>query len=117
MTAEKATYSYKKVNECILAIKGFSSTVSKRGEHFAKMFELEKLYDMCFEKTGCTLFESDIYTMKDYHKAVNDGLVKKKRRVTKKELDILLKSATHFLKEQIFGIYKMMEYGEVNTID
>lgn len=34
-----------------------------------------------------------------------------------KELDILLKSATHFLKEQIFDIYKMMEYGEVNTID
>ncbi len=50
MTIEKATYSYKAVNECILGIKKFTMTVSKRAEHFAKCFELEKLYDMCYEK-------------------------------------------------------------------
>lgn len=50
MTAEKATYSYKKVNECIAEIKRFSVIVSKRADHFSKSFELEKLYNMCLEK-------------------------------------------------------------------
>lgn len=117
MKFEKATYSYKALNECIAAIKGFTTTVSKRAEHFSKCFELEKLYDMCFEKTGCLLFEWEYTPMKDYHKAINDGMCEKTRRVSKKEYDELLKHATRYLKNEIFGIYKMMEYGEVNTID
>lgn len=117
MEFEKAIYSYKAVNECISAIKGFTITVQKRAEHFSKCFELEKLYNMCLEKTGCILFDWEYTPMKDYHKAVNDGLCDKVRRVSKKEYDELLKHAARYLKNEILGIYKMMEHGEVNTID
>ncbi|MDE7423949.1 MAG: hypothetical protein K2N51_09680 [Lachnospiraceae bacterium] len=117
MEFEKAIYSYKAVNECIPTIKGFTTTVQKRAEHFSKCFELEKLYNMCFEKTGCLLFEWEYTPMKDYHKAVNDGLCDKVRKVRKKEYDELLKRAARCLKNEILGIYKMMEYGEVNTTD
>lgn len=117
MELEKATYSYKAVNECMTAIKKFTTTVQKRDEHFSKCFELEKLYDMCLEKTGCIIFDWEYTPMKKYHVAVNDGLCVKVRRVSKKEYDELLKRATRYLKIQIFEISKMMEYGEVNTID
>lgn len=117
MTAGKATYSYKKVNECIAEIKRFSVTVSKRADHFSKSFELEKLYNMCLEKTGCILFDWEYTPMQEYHKAVNDGLCDKIRKISKKELDELLKRATRYLKNEIYGIYQAMEYGEVITID
>ena len=117
MTVEKATYSYKKVNECITEIKKFSITVSKRADHFPKSFELEKLYNMCLEKTGCLLFEWKYTPMQDYHKAINDSLCDKVQKISKKELDKLLKRATRYLQNEILGIYQAMEYGEVNTID
>lgn len=117
MTVEKATYSYKKVNECITEIKKFSITVSNRADHFLKSFELEKLYNVCLEKTGCLLFEWKYTPMQDYHKAVNDSLCDKVQKIRKKELDKLLKRATRYLQNEIFGIYQAMEYGEVNTID
>lgn len=115
MTTEKATYSYKKVNECIAEIKKFSVTVSKCADHFSKCFELEKLYNMCLEKTGCILFDWKYTPMEDYHKAVNDGLCDKIRKISKREYDELLKRAVRYLKNEISGIYRMMECGEVNT--
>lgn len=118
MQIEKATYSYKAVNDCISAIKGFSYTVSKRAEHFPKLFELRKLYDFCYEKTNCMSFDCEwAYPMEDYQKAVNDGLCERTRKISKKEYDQLLKSAYKYLKNEIFGIYAMMENGEVNTVD
>lgn len=55
--------------------------------------------------------------MKDYHKAVNDGLCEKTRKVTKKEYDDLLKRAIRYLQAEIYGIYVCMENGEVNTVE
>lgn len=91
-------------------------TVNKRAEHFAKCFELEKLYDMCFEKTRCLLFEWEYTPHKEYHKAVNDGLCEKVRKVSKKEYDNLLGQSIRYLQREIYGIYACMENGEVNTV-
>lgn len=55
--------------------------------------------------------------MEKYGKAVNDGLVEKTRKVSKKEYDELLKNSIKYLKSEICGIYALMENGEVNTID
>lgn len=115
MEIEKAIYSYKAVNECIVAIEEFTTTVQKRADHFSKCFELKILYNMCLEKTGCILFDWKYTPMEDYHKAVNDGLCDKIRKISKKEYDELLKRALRYLKNEILGIYRMMEYGEVNT--
>ena len=118
MQIEKAIYSYKAINECIREIKNFTTTVSKRAEHFAKYFELKKLYDLCYKKTNCILFDCEwSLSMENYKKAVNDGLCEKTRRVSKKEYDELLKSSIKYLKSEIRGIYALMENGEVNTID
>lgn len=113
----KATYSYKAVRECINEIKGFTTSVQKRAEHFSKCFELKKLYNMCLEKTGCILFNWEYTPMEDYHKAVNDGLCDKVRKVSKREYDDLLEQALRYLKNEIFGIYNMMELEQVNVID
>lgn len=61
MTFEKATYSYKAINECIAEIKKFTTTVSKRAEHFTKSFELEKLYNLCFEKQTVFFLNGNIH--------------------------------------------------------
>lgn len=117
MGLEKATYSRKAVKECVIAIKNFPITTQKRSEHFSKCFELKKLYDLFLDKTGCVLFELKYTPMEDYLKAVNDGLCNKVRKVSKREYDDLLNRAVRYLKNEIMGIYKMIEYGEVNVAD
>lgn len=77
MEVERMKYSYKSVLECIDAVKKINGTVAKRNDHAAKMFEIEKAYDFCFEKTKCCLFEWDWSPHRDYHKAVNDDLYEK----------------------------------------
>lgn len=117
MQIEKATYSYTAINDCIRAIKEFKCTVSKRAEHFEKLSELKKLYDLCYEKTNCVLFDCEWSPLKNYQKAVNEGLCERTRKVSKKEYDELLKRSFRYLKSEIHGIYICMENGEVNIAD
>lgn len=111
MNFEKMTYSTQKVNECVEKISRFSFAAKKKSEHFNRLMELRKLFDLCSENTTCVLFREDwANCLTEYSKAVSNG------KSTKKELDKLLKACELYIKWEIMGIRKMMLNGEVNVI-
>ena len=71
---------------------------------------LAQTFDFCLEKTSCCLFARDFSPWEDYAKAV-------KNNFTKKEMDKLYAGCVRFLKNQVIEIHKMMETGEVDSID
>jgi len=111
---EKATYSYKNVNECIDKIKTLNTTARTKKDHFPIAFEVKKVYDFCYDKTGCCLFETRYSDCEDYMKLLSMEIEHKK--VTKKALDELLKRSVRFLQREILSIKAVMDTGEVNTI-
>ena len=115
LTLEKMTYSYSALRECADLVKKTNWTVATKKEHFSKCFEIQKVFDFCLEKTGCMLFESDYSAWKDYEKRVNVDV--EHGKVTKKELDQLLKDCYLFVCRELNGILTMMASGEVNAID
>lgn len=79
-------------------------------EHSALCYGvLAQTFDFCLDKTSC-LFERDFSPWKDYAEGV-------KNKFTKNEMDKLYACCVRFLKNQLFEIYKMMEIGEVDSID
>lgn len=111
MTTEKAIYSYSAVLDCVNALKHTSFTVQRKAEHFAKWREVKAMFELCYEKTGCLLFEEDWSGELDaYTKAV--GRIKD---YSGKELNQLLRACELYLKNQIRSIYQMMEAGEVDA--
>ena len=111
MKLEKATYSYSAVRDCIDAAKNVNETVSKKAEHFAKWMEMQKLLDLCYNKTGCVLFERDWpQEYEIYTKMQNNP-----KQYTKKEMDRAAHCLLRYIKNQLVDIYNMMERGEVNA--
>ena len=115
LTVEKMTYSYSAVKECADLVKKTNWTVPTKKEHFPKCFEIQKVFDFCLEKTGCMLFESDFSVWEIYEKRVNVDV--EHGKVSKKELDQLLKDCYLFVARELNGILTMMSTGEVNAID
>lgn len=109
MQSTTATYSYNSIQDCIKAVKNTSFTVNKKIEHSTRWNEIKTLFDLCYEKTDCILFDWEYTVCKDYI----DGI---KCKLSKKELDLLLYRCQVYLQQQINGIYTMMNNGEVNTI-
>lgn len=110
MKTETAIYSYTALAECADAVKAITWTVGKRAEHFGKCFEVRKVFDFCFAKTDCLLFDPDFSPWYDYLKAVD-------RKDSKKELDARLRECHRFLCRELNGILTMMRAGEVRTIE
>lgn len=110
MEFEKATYSYKAINECIAAIKGLTFTIKLRSQHGSYLFEVKKIYDLCYDRTKCMLFDADYSPWKDYLTAWN-------QKCTKKDLDACLRRAIHYLQNEILAIKASMVCGEVNSIE
>ena len=113
MVFEKATYVYDNLIECREAGKAFPWHLKTKGEHsMSSLKELENLYNLFYEKTGCCLFdpEYDMY-FNDYKKAVFDY-----KRTTKKELDKRRNLCERYLSNELSGIYQMCMSGEVNMI-
>lgn len=110
MEFEKATYSYKAIEECITAIKDLSFTIKLRSQHGSRIFEVKRVYDLCYDKTKCMLFDADHTPWKDYLIAWN-------QKHTKKELDACLRRAIHYLQNEIIAIKASMVCGEVNSIE
>jgi hypothetical protein len=108
----KATYSYKALMDCVDAIKACGWTVKHKAEHTWKCYnDVQKVFDLCYEKTGCVSFRLDwALEWEDYTKAIE-------RKATKQELDMCLRRCELLLKREINEIRTMMETGEVNSID
>lgn len=109
MKTERATYSYSKLNECVKAIKTLNMTVNKKSEHGFMISELKKVYDLCFEKTDCILFDAEYTVWSDYAKAFL-------QKDTKRVLDDLLRRNIRYLQYEINAIYRDMQLGEVNAV-
>lgn len=105
-----ATYSYTALTACADAVKATAWTVGKKGEHFSKCFEVKKVFELCYEKTDCLLFDPDFSPWHDYLKAVD-------RKAGKKELDARLRECYLFLCRELNGILTMMRAGEVGTVE
>ena len=117
ITFEKATYSHVALAECVSMVKRTNWTVQHKAEHFSKCFEVQKVYDVCLQKTGCMLFEADYSAWKSYFQRVNlDFESKGKVRVSKKELDVLLRRCYLEICNELNGILTMIETGEVNSV-
>lgn len=110
MEFEKATYSYKAIEECITAIKNLSFTIKYRSQHGSYLFVVKRVYDLCYDKTKCMLFDADYSPWKDYLTAWN-------QKCTKKDLDASLRRAIHYLQNEILAIKASMSCGEVNSIE
>lgn len=111
MKFEKACYSRKALYECVDKVKALPRAVRVRADHSALCYGvLAQTFDFCLEKTSCCLFERDFSPWEDYAKAV-------KNKFPKKEMDKLYAGCVRFLKNQLIEIHKMMETGEVNSID
>lgn len=113
MNIEKATYSYKAVNEAIKKVKAQNWTITKKASHSALATEVKGLFQFCYEKTNCLLFDPDFepYIIEYCRAAYNY------KNYTKKELDIKLGFCKRFLQRELTNIYNMMLSGEVNTTD
>lgn len=111
MKFEKACYSRKALYECVDKVNALPGAARVRAEHSTLCYGvLAQTFDFCLEKTSCCLFERDFSPWKDYAKVV-------KNKFTKKEMDKLYACCVRFLKNQLIEIYKMMETGEVDSID
>lgn len=110
MAMGKATYSYKNVTDCIEKIEKLNCTVKTKGDHFPALREIKSVYNFCYDKTGCMLFDADFSPCYEYSQLIN------KDKVTKKKLDQALKNCILDLERQITGIRDAMERGQVNTI-
>lgn len=111
MTREKMTYSYSAVADCMEAIKNAAWTVDKKAEHFAKWMEVKRLFDICYEKTGCVLFEEGWCSyLEDYTKMQNEP-----KFYTKKEMDKILRRCIEYLWRELILIKEAMEAGDVNA--
>lgn len=110
MKGDVATYSYKALDDCANAVKAMRWSVDKRAEHFSKCFEVQKLFEFCFEKTDCLLFDPDFSPWHDYIKSV-------KQKASKKELDKNLRDCYRFVCNELNGILTMMRSGEVHSVE
>ena len=110
MKNEVAIYSYSALQDCANAVKATAWTVDRRAEHFGKCFEVKKLFELCFEKTDCLLFDPEFSPWHDYLKAVD-------RKANKKELDERLRECYRFLCRELNGILAMMRSGEVRSTE
>ena len=110
----RATYSRRNVQECSDAFKNTTFTCRKKAEHFNKACEIEALYELCYEKTGCCLFnpQSTASYSRDYMRAAYNI-----KEHTKKELDALLNQCFLDLRWELRGIRTLMRDGEVNVVD
>lgn len=110
MKKEKATYSKKNLLDCVEKITSTIYSVKIKKEHFSKCFEVKELFDYCYEKTDCLLFDADYSPWDDYYKLV-------KQDASKKEMDKALLRCRRYLFDEITGIFKCIEKGEVNCIE
>ena len=105
----KATYSYTAIKECIEVVNQINTTVNKKADHFPKLLEIKKVFDFCYNKTSCCLFDTKYTIYEDYLNAIELG-------TNKKELDKLLKFCKRYLQNELIAIYKSMQSNECNTI-
>lgn len=98
-------YILKNVKIAANAIKDFNITVNKKSDHFTKLSEIKKLFDICYDNTKCILFEYDFsYELELYTNAINNI-----KNHTNKELNKLLKQTYLYLKHQIIEILRIAE--------
>lgn len=109
MNFEKACYSYLAMRECINAVKNTAWTVKRRTGHKAKCIEIKKLFEFCYDKTKCCLFEPEYTPCQTY---LRDCYIK---GISKKELDSELKACYRYLANELTEIRRIMEVGEVDT--
>lgn len=107
---EKATYSYKAIRECRDKVRRMATTVRVKAQHGWKCYEIERLFDECYEKTGCSLFEAEHSVWKEYSKLVNN------KGSRKKDMDHALKACCRFLLSELDAILGEMDDGTVNAI-
>ena len=107
---QRACYSYKAVRECREKVYWTAQTVRVKAQHFWKCFEMEKLFDYCYDQTGCCLFQADYSPWKDYLKLVDS------KGSLKKDMDRALRACHRFLLSQLDEILKMMDAGEVDAV-
>lgn len=111
MVFEKATYSTKAVLECRDRIRNFDWTTNKKSQYtWERCRELQNLFEFCYQKTNCILFADGWTPFDDFSKAMSN-------KPTKKELDRTFKACERYLKQEIFGIWQLMQAGEVNVTD
>lgn len=112
MDTEKATYSRKAIRECITEIKSLNMTVSRKKDYGPRLFEVKDVYNSCFKKTMCCIFDTyhDCTPLNKYLKAYD-------RDAPKKDLDKLLKESVRYLQDHISAIQASMDNGKVNIID
>ena len=107
---EKATYSYNAVKECRRKVLMTATTVRVKSQHSWKCYEIEKLFDECYDRTGCCLFDAEYSVWKEYSKLVNS------KGSTKKAMDNALKACCRFLLRELDDILKDINSGVVNSI-
>lgn len=108
MTIEKATYSESAVLDCRDRIKEFDWTTDKKSKYTWERYRgLQELFEFCYQKTGCLLFADGWGPFGDFSKAMSG-------KPTKKDLDRTFKACERYLKQEITGIWQLMQSGEVN---
>lgn len=110
LKVERACYSYKAVRECREKVYWTATTVRIKAQHGRKCYEIKRLFDECYEKTGCCLFDCDYSIWDDYRKLVNS------KDSLKKDMDHALKACCRFLLDELDAILKSMDSGEVDSV-
>ncbi len=112
---EKMTYSYKAIKECKQLLKNFDwSEPIRKNCHFAVANDICKLQEKLYNLTNCYLlkFDDKYTTIGEYRAAAYYF-----NNFTQKQLKQLHKNCKRFLMNEIDEIKKMMDAGEVHSID
>ncbi|MFR1478218.1 MAG: hypothetical protein ACLSB9_22305 [Hydrogeniiclostridium mannosilyticum] len=106
MKFEKACYSRKALYECVDKVKALPRAARVRADHSALCMCVTQTFDFCLEKS-CCLFE------RFSPWKITQGV---KNKFTKRKWTSCMQAASVFEK-QLIEIHKMMETGEVDSID
>lgn len=107
---EMVTYSRSAVQECRESVMRMPWTVRLKYMHVGRCIDMGRLFDKCYERTGCMVFDKWNTVWEEYDRMVNY------QEATKKELDRSYKECLKYLLEELDTILLMIERGEVNSV-
>ncbi len=115
---ERAAYSRTALKECLAKIKSINWTVQIKAQHLWKcLSEVKEVYDFCYEKTNCCLFDPYwSFIWGQYHDLICEDAERGERRVrhTKKEMDEALRKCHRDLIHTVESIIYDLDTGALD---
>lgn len=107
---KRMCYSYSALFECADLVKRTEWHCDTKNEHRSKLFEIKKVFEFCYEKTNCLIFDPLWSPWEYYDKSI-------RFHYSKSEMDRRLNDCYRYLTSELNSILRMINNGEVDYTD